>query len=57
MIARVTNGSYEAFDAKYQSKWKSKCLDLIDKMSQPAAVNDIKIEWQNMNVDKAHNDT
>jgi len=53
MIARVTNGSYETFDAKYQSKWKSKCLDLIDKMKQPAAVNDIKIEWQNMVHDEA----
>ena len=49
MIGRVTNGSYETFDSKYQSKWKSKCLDLIDKMKQPAAVKDIKIEWQNMN--------
>ena len=51
MISRATNGSYETFDAKYQSKWKSKCVDLIDKMCQPAAVSDIKIEWQNMNVE------
>jgi hypothetical protein len=26
-------------------------VDLIDKMCQPAAVSDIKIEWQNMNVE------
>ena len=51
MIARLTNASYDTYDAKYQSKWKTKIVDLIDKISQPAAINNIRIEWQNMDVE------
>lgn len=46
-IARLTNASYETFDSKYQSKWKERILDLVDKMSQPSAIKDVRIEWQN----------
>jgi poly [ADP-ribose] polymerase 2/3/4 len=48
-ISSLTGGSYETFDAKYQSKWNEKVQDIMDKMGQPAAVNNIKIEWQNFN--------
>lgn len=48
MIGRLTNASYEVFDSKLKSKWNEKCRDLMDKILQPAAITDIKIEWQNM---------
>ena len=48
MISRLTGGSYEAFDAGNTLNWSEKIADLMDKVCQPAAIEDIRIEWQNM---------
>jgi hypothetical protein len=48
MIARITNASYETFDSKLKSKWTEKVCDLMDKITQPVAISDIRVEWQNM---------
>lgn len=47
-ISRLTNASCEEFSTSLKSKWTRKCIDLVDKCKQPAAVSDIHIEWQNM---------
>ena len=47
LISTITGGSYEGFDVKYQSKWLDKLNEIMDKCIQPAAVKNIKIEWQN----------
>ncbi len=52
LISRLTSASYELFDTKYQSKWHEKVLDLMDKVAQPAAISDIKIEWQNFDTER-----
>lgn len=49
LVSRLTNSSFDWYDAKYQSKWLEKINDLMDKVKQPPAINDIKIEWQNFN--------
>ena len=46
-LVNLTGAAYEVFDSKYQSKWNEKILDMLDKISQPPAVDQIKIEWQN----------
>lgn len=50
-ISRLTNASCEEFNTSLKSKWTRKCADLMDKCRQPAAVSDIRIEWQNMRPD------
>lgn len=47
VIANVTGGSYDVFESKCQFKWKEKIEDIMDKIVQPAAIKNIKIEWQN----------
>jgi len=56
MISRSSGASYDTFDSKFQSKWKDKITDLMDKLQQPNAVSDIKIEWQNYENDSENND-
>ncbi len=48
VISHLTGGSYEAFDAANMVSWGEKIEDLMDKMCQPAAIKDIRIEWENM---------
>ena len=55
LISRLTGACSESFDSKYQSKWREKIIDLIDKVAQPPAVKDIKIEWQNFDDKNIYN--
>jgi hypothetical protein len=56
MISRSSGASFDTFDSKFQSKWKDKITDLMDKIQQPNAVSNIKIEWQNYENDSENND-
>lgn len=47
-LSRATNASYESFELSHKSKWRSKLVDLFDRVKQPPALTDIHIEWQNM---------
>ncbi len=49
MISYITNGSFEQFDSQFQSKWKDKVEDLIDKLCQPPALGNISVDWQTNN--------
>ena len=46
LIARLTGGGYESFDSNLN--WLDKSIDIMDKVAQPAAIQDMKVEWQNM---------
>lgn len=56
VLAQASGASYDQFDHAFQSKWKEKCQDLIDKIQQPAAVKNIRIEWQNFEKNLDEND-
>ena len=45
-LSYCSNGSFEQFDSKIQSKWNEKVEDMIDKLSQPSAIGNIKVEWE-----------
>ncbi|CAF0733970.1 unnamed protein product [Brachionus calyciflorus] len=47
LIANLTKSNYAFFDMSAQSKWREKIHDLMDKIQQPPAISNIKIEWQN----------
>ena len=46
MISYSTNGSFSQFDSKFQTKWKDKVQDLIEKLYQPPAISHISVEWE-----------
>ena len=47
IVSRLTAANYESFEQSLN--WQDKVTDLIDKISQPAAIQDLRIEWQNLN--------
>ncbi len=49
MISNATNGSFEQFDSQFQSKWKDKVEDIIDRLSQPPAIGNISVNWETYN--------
>jgi len=55
-LAHTSGGSYEQFDHSFQSKWKEKIQDLMDKVQQPGAVKNIRIEWENFENNADEND-
>lgn len=46
LVARLTGASYDSFDGV--ASWADKVGDIMDKVCQPAAIQDIQVEWQNM---------
>ncbi|RNA13259.1 poly [ADP-ribose] polymerase 4-like [Brachionus plicatilis] len=56
-IANLTKSHFNFYDEKNQSKWREKIEDLMDKIEQPAALSDIRIEWQNFDQTNIDQDT
>ncbi len=53
MLSYHSNGSFEQFDSKVQSKWNEKVEEIIDKLSQPPAIGNIRVDWETHNkIDK-----
>lgn len=47
IISRLTAAAYDSFDQSLN--WNDKISDLIDKISRTVAIQDLRIEWQNLN--------